>query len=152
MQNLRKYGNFFAVLVSSLMFGILHGNLEQTPFAFVVGVILGLVVIETGSIFISMLLHCCINSISLIISAIAYYGTDDLSNRIYAVYIIIICALAVISVVSLKNKHFFKGIRERYFLKESSVPQTFNTFIKTPGFIIFVSVYAVIILLSLQKL
>jgi uncharacterized protein len=152
LQNLRKYGDFFAVLVSSLMFGILHGNLSQAPFAFIVGIALGLVVIETGSIFVSMLLHCCINTVSLIFSGLAYYAGDDMSNRIYAVYILAVCVFAVISFVSLRKNGFFKGSHERYFSEEISVPQAVGIFAKTPGFIVFVSLYAILMLLSLQTL
>ena len=83
LQNLRKFGNFFAVLVSSLLFGVLHGNLEQTPFAFVVGIICGIVVIETGSIFASMLIHCIVNSSSIIFSAISYIKNEQFSNVAY---------------------------------------------------------------------
>lgn len=152
MQNLRKYGDFFAVLLSSLMFGILHGNLAQTPFAFVVGLALGFTVIETGSIFIGMLLHCFINSISIIFSAIAYYGGDGLSNRVYFLYMLVVCILAVISFVSLKKKNFFKGAAGRYFSESMPVPQALNTFAKTPGFIIFVSFFSLAMLMSLQTL
>lgn len=150
MQNLRRYGNFFAVLVSSLMFGILHGNLEQTPFAFIVGIALGITVIETGSIFVSMLLHCCINTISIVFSAISCYGGDGLSNRIYAAYVIFICALAAISVIVLKEKHAFKNVKKRYFSDSMPVPQAFTTFITTPGFIVFLVFYILIMALTLR--
>jgi uncharacterized protein len=152
MQNLRKYGDFFAVLISSLMFALLHGNFEQTPFAFVVGLALGLVVIETGSIFISMLLHCFINSISLIFSGISTCCSDDISNKIYIIYVVAVCVLAIASIVSLKKKNFFKGVSERYFSESVSVPQTVGIFAKAPGFIVFVSVYMLIMLTSLKTL
>ena len=37
MGSLRKYGDGFAVLISSALFGLVHGNFEQIPFAFLVG-------------------------------------------------------------------------------------------------------------------
>ena len=38
---LRKYGDGFAVLVSAILFGLMHGNFDQMPFAFMVGLVLG---------------------------------------------------------------------------------------------------------------
>lgn len=152
MQNLRRYGNFFAVLMSSLMFGLLHGNLDQTPFAFVVGVALGLTVIETGSIFSSMLLHSCINTVSLVFSFIAYYGSDDLSDRVYALYVFAIFVLAVLCLMSLKKRNFFYSLRERYFGGELPAPVAVKVYAKTPGFIVFAVFYVALMLLSLKPL
>jgi uncharacterized protein len=150
MQNLRKYGNFFAVLVSSLLFGILHGNFEQTPFAFVVGLALGFVVIETGSILVSMLLHCCINSISIAFDALSYYKGDDFANILYFSYLIVISLLFIFTIVFLKRKGFFKGLKQRYFNDSMPVAQSIGIFAKTPGFIIFISLYSVLMFTTLQ--
>lgn len=38
---LEKYGRKFAILGSAFLFGIFHGNLIQTPYAFVMGLVLG---------------------------------------------------------------------------------------------------------------
>lgn len=150
LQNLRKYGDFFAILVSSILFAFLHGNFSQTPFAFVVGLALGFTVIETGSIFICILLHCCVNTISTIISGIGYYYGDDIANITYFIYAVVIIALAVFIIIRLKKKNFFKGIKERYFSETMPVPHAFAIFAKTPGFIIFVSIYGVLMLLTLK--
>ena len=49
MMPARKFGNWFAVLVSSALFGMMHGNLVQAPFAFIVGIGIGYFVIVTGT-------------------------------------------------------------------------------------------------------
>jgi membrane protease YdiL (CAAX protease family) len=46
LRPLEKYGKRFAILVSAFLFGLMHGNVVQTPFAFVVGMILGYVAVE----------------------------------------------------------------------------------------------------------
>lgn len=152
MHNLRKYGDFFALFVSSLLFGILHANFEQTPFAFIVGFGLGLAAIETGSVFASMLLHFCINTISLIFSGISYYAGDNIANYIYIGYIIVIVILTIITIIKLIKKNFFKGIKERYFLENMPVPLAFGIFAKTPAFIIYSSLYFLTMLLSLRTM
>ena len=50
------YGRNFAIFVSAFTFGMFHGNLVQSPFAFLVGLVLGYVAVEY-SIGWAMLLH-----------------------------------------------------------------------------------------------
>ena len=45
-RRLLPYGKRFAILCSALTFGLFHGNLIQTPFAFAVGLVLGYVAVE----------------------------------------------------------------------------------------------------------
>ncbi len=70
MQPLRKYGDLFAVTMSSMVFALMHGNMIQTPFAFVAGFILGYAVIRTGSLWTSIIIHFVNNAFSLTQSVI----------------------------------------------------------------------------------
>lgn len=56
LRTLRLYGKRFAVMGSAVLFGLFHGNLLQTPYAVVMGLVLGYVAVEY-SIFWSVLLH-----------------------------------------------------------------------------------------------
>ena len=59
---LRKHGDGFALITSSFLFGLVHGNFVQIPFAFIVGLTCGFIVIKTGSILPSVFLkqrHIC---------------------------------------------------------------------------------------------
>ena len=56
LRTLRPFGKRFAVLCSALLFGLFHGNLLQTPYAVIMGLILGYVTVEY-SILWSVLLH-----------------------------------------------------------------------------------------------
>ncbi len=62
MRHLEKYGKMLAVVVSSIMFGAMHGNLPQAVFAFFVGLILGYVAIEYSIIW-SIILHILNNMV-----------------------------------------------------------------------------------------
>lgn len=55
-RSMMPYGRNFAIFVSALTFGLFHGNLVQSPFAFLVGLVLGYVAAEY-SIAWAMLLH-----------------------------------------------------------------------------------------------
>lgn len=59
-----KYGLLVALLISSLLFALLHFNMVQTLSAFICGIILGALYIKTGSIFSCILAHSLYNTIS----------------------------------------------------------------------------------------
>lgn len=56
LRALRPYGKRFAVLCSALLFGLFHGNLLQTPYAILMGLLFGYVTVEY-SIGWAVLLH-----------------------------------------------------------------------------------------------
>jgi len=60
----KKYGVIIALVVSTLLFAILHFNFVQTLSAVVCGLVLGLLYIKTGSLFCPILAHVLYNSIS----------------------------------------------------------------------------------------
>lgn len=57
-----------AIFWSALMFGIMHFNPAQIPFAMVVGLILGMFYWKTGSLFLPCLIHMINNATSCILS------------------------------------------------------------------------------------
>lgn len=57
----RKAGILKGALVSGLCFGLIHLNLNQFCYAFVLGVIFAVLVEITGSIYSSMIVHFCVN-------------------------------------------------------------------------------------------
>ena len=74
---MRPYGNGFAIIISGLLFGIMHGNLIQSTYAFVVGIALGYIAIQTGSILVPTILHCMFNSISA--TMMVFMSTDTIA-------------------------------------------------------------------------
>lgn len=70
MQPLRKYGDRFALLMSSLIFALMHGNMVQIPFAFVAGIALGYFAMSTGSIWTSIAIHFANNLFAVITTVI----------------------------------------------------------------------------------
>lgn len=61
-----SYGSIIALLISSLLFSLLHFNLVQTFSAFICGIVLGTLYLQTGSIFCCILTHAGYNFISYI--------------------------------------------------------------------------------------
>ena len=56
LRTLRPFGKRFAVVCSALLFGLFHGNLLQTPYAVLMGLILGYMTVEYSVIW-AVLLH-----------------------------------------------------------------------------------------------
>ncbi len=68
---LRRYGDWFAILVSALLFGVFHGNVIQLPFAFCLGVAAGYITLRTDSLWPAITLHFINNAISCLLG---YFG------------------------------------------------------------------------------
>ena len=67
MGPLRKFGDNFAILFSSLIFGFYHMQMAQIPFAFVLGLLLGYVAAR-WSLRASIALHITVNGLACLIS------------------------------------------------------------------------------------
>lgn len=59
---------FRAIIFSAIAFGLMHGNFNQMSYALVLGILLGIVVELTDSIFSAVLIHFCINGWSVTVS------------------------------------------------------------------------------------
>lgn len=99
MQPLRRYGDVYAIVISSVFFGILHGNLVQAPFAFIAGLAFGYAVCATGSLWTGILIHFLNNMYSCILA----FAAEDLSaqayNRFYIGSIFALCFAGGVSAV-----------------------------------------------------
>lgn len=97
MQPLRKYGDWFAILMSAFCFAIVHANMVQIPFAFIAGVSLGYFCIKTKSIWTSVTIHFLNNLISVLFSV--YF--EKYPNASVLIYYIATSALVLIGVVAM---------------------------------------------------
>lgn len=98
---LQKYGDGFAVVVSSILFGLMHGNLSQIPFAFIGGLILGYMRVYSKSMFPSMIMHCINNTIAVSLNLLSGVISENIINIAYLIFIIAIAVCAIISIVYL---------------------------------------------------
>ncbi|MCM1063006.1 MAG: CPBP family intramembrane metalloprotease [Eubacterium sp.] len=63
-----KYGQGVAVVVSGLMFGLFHGNLNQFAYAFTLGCFLAFLYVKTGKLKITIAIHMMINLMGSVVS------------------------------------------------------------------------------------
>ena len=67
LQSLRN--KWQAIVLSAILFGIAHGVIQQTMITFVVGMILGVIAVQTRSIIPCMLFHLTHNSLAVLLSS-----------------------------------------------------------------------------------
>ncbi len=93
MQPLRKYGDSFAIIASSLLFACMHGNMVQIPYTVVGGMLLGILAVKTGSLWPSIVLHFINNFYSVVIVSV----NDNVSENASWAATLIMFALFIIS-------------------------------------------------------
>lgn len=98
------FGKKFAIFVSSFTFGLFHGNLIQTPYAFVVGLVLGYVAAEYNILW-AMVLHMINN---LLLGDLLYRLLgglpEDMANLIVWGIILAFTIAAVILLIAKRKK------------------------------------------------
>lgn len=67
LQSLRRFGDAFALIISSFLFAVFHGNLVQAPNALLMGIVMGFFALRTGSLWASVAIHAVNNLASVLI-------------------------------------------------------------------------------------
>ncbi len=86
-----------AIAISALFFAAIHGNVWQGITAFVIGCLFGYVYYKTGSMKLTMLMHCVNNTMSVLISQ---FGGEEIRNAKSLLDVIPVPVYAVIFIVS----------------------------------------------------
>ena len=110
---LQKTGPVTAICVSALFFAILHMNPWQALPAFILGLLFGYVYYRTGSLKLTMLMHCVNNTMAVVFSKIpaleeAENFTEVLSPWAYAGVFIACITFVASALVVLRNIPFAK--------------------------------------------
>ena len=98
MESLRPYGNGFAIFVSALLFGLMHTNLLQLPFAFLLGLMMGWLVIRTGNIWVSVTIHFLNNGMATALEWASLYMSEEAANQLT---VAVFAGLAILGVAVL---------------------------------------------------
>lgn len=144
----QKYGKMAAVLISALLFGIMHANIPQGIFAFGVGLVLGYVTVEY-SIGWAIALHIINNFIFsdglgwvLSVSGLSQQMQNNISTIIFAFF-----AIAAVIVLWVRRSTV------KAFLTENKTSQkVYGYILLNGGMILFVAVKMFSAVGSLQKL
>ena len=149
MQPLEKtgIGKGYAVLVSSIVFGIMHGNILQSPFAALVGMALGYAAIEYGvkwAILIHFLNNFVINyGMGLIISAVPENMVGYIDTGFF-----VVCGLLAACVLIARRKDISTYIKENYKTPKKYYKWTFTN----PLFLVLLGFYTLTSLMLITKI
>lgn len=93
--SLRKFGDGFAILVSSILFGLMHGNFDQMFFAMTVGAVLGFIVVKTESLWTAVAVHMTNNLISVLITYVLSGLPSFLRSLTYTLYLMAVLLIGI---------------------------------------------------------
>lgn len=101
-----------SILLSALVFGVIHGNPAQIPFAFLMGIVLGALYYRTGSLIPGIFIHVLNNSLSTVLTNI-YPDSNSLFDLVdkntgyimltVSVIVICLCWYAVVKMFPKKE-------------------------------------------------
>lgn len=110
--SMRKFGDAFAIIVSAVLFGIMHGNFEQMPFAFLTGLALGFIAVKSGSLWPAIFVHAWNNASSLFFTFGMNALSDRVQNTIYVLYLAVSMFAAVFALTLVKNGQEFFSLEK----------------------------------------
>ena len=133
MGNLRRYGDKFAIVASSVVFALIHGNLVQIPFALIAGLGIGYLTVKTGSLWTGVLIHAGNN----LFSVAATYGGDLVSEETFnTVYTFLFLFIMIFGISCFAV--FVKRNKERPLAESSSpldIKEKLIAFVTSPAII-----------------
>lgn len=132
MPPLRKYGDRFAIIMSAIIFALMHSNMLQIPFAFVAGLVLGYFAISTKSLWTAIAIHAANNLLSAVSSVVI---DRPVLSAIYSWGIVALLVAGVVCAKKfIKEPHYSLGLTfapksEKRFLLASGAVFLFISFV-----------------------
>ncbi|MCX7884225.1 MAG: CPBP family intramembrane metalloprotease [Caloramator sp.] len=94
---LKNYSITKAIIITAVLFGLFHGNIVQTPLVILLGIVLGVIYIKTGSLFMCIVGHVLNNFLAL------FAGNIFLINGRHIYTLIAGIVLTIVSGFVIKN-------------------------------------------------
>lgn len=125
LSNCRPFGRTNAVIISAVLFALMHQNAGQLLYTFAAGIVLGLVYEYTGSIWNCTVLHLLNNFVSVVQSVIlTRYGETEYAFTVLTIIEVCIYLIGAISIGVLVSKHFSKRPKLEDGVFEKTLPAT----------------------------
>lgn len=131
---LKDKGAIFATIVSAIVFATIHLNISQFIFAFLVGILFGIVRTKTGKMYPTMILHL-INNGFAVIQTLFYdriIFMDIFTYGVIAINAVGFCILIYMlykKVMELKDKESIKALKEKLDYRKIKLDITENMFV-----------------------
>ncbi|WP_283610058.1 CPBP family intramembrane glutamic endopeptidase [Faecalispora anaeroviscerum] len=110
LSGLRQFGDAAAIFGSAFLFALYHGNFAQMVFAFPCGLVLAFVVIKTGNLWVSILIHFINNGTSVLFQLSQFYTNEATASAAYTVYFIssALAGVGALIFLSRRDKNLFR--------------------------------------------
>lgn len=130
---LSKYNGFTAIFISTLLFVLMHGALQQTVYQLIMGIMLGYVACVGGSILYSIILHFLNNAFVLLFGCFNLVGYLSEETYYYNIYSMIfpVCLFMLGAILVgilfwvlkyLRTKNFFRYTPKKKKKKQAETP------------------------------
>lgn len=148
---LRRYGDKLAIVLSALFFGLVHGNVLQLPFAFLLGLVLGWLVVQTDSIWPAVLLHFGNNIMSVLLDYVEVAVGDSTMATVLTFLVLCVLGLSVLAAAFLSNKKRGEDLLRPVWNGGSSlsVSQRVTGILTAPALIVGVCVWIATLILTM---
>ena len=105
MQSLRRYGDTFALIVSAIIFMLVHGNFAQASNALLMGIAIGYFVLRTGSIWTGVLIHLVNNLMVVLAEGATRMLPAEMKGLMPAVLYVVYLAFALVALLYVCRRH-----------------------------------------------
>ena len=95
------FGDGVAIMLSAVIFGVIHGNITQCVYGFLVGWVLGYVYVRTGRILYTIFLHMLMNFMGSVAPLLVEqsFGTHSPGYWIYLVIVVVLFLLGILFLI-----------------------------------------------------
>lgn len=146
LRSLEKYGKLTAIVISSLLFGIMHANIPQGVFAFGVGLVLGYVAVEY-SIGWAIALHIINNCIFSEILGFATSGLSEQMQNTISMGIFLLFAVAAAIILWKKRKYL-----KTFIIENRTAKRIYLHLFTGAGIVVFTVVELFMAIVMLEKI
>lgn len=115
----KKYGTWFAIIASSILWAAVHGNLEQSIPVFFIGIFLGILALKSGSVLPTMVIHIINNALSCALGLLST-AFPSYSFKIEKGSDIVLIAIAIVLLIIFRKE--FKVSKEDKFDTQQGLP------------------------------
>lgn len=127
LHSLRRFGDGFAILISSILFAAAHGNIIVFPVALIVGLCISYFVVRTGSLWTGIIVHFCYNGMSIFLnelySVIPYESMLLVDSLVTITYLVL--GLGSLIYLTCTRRDMFHIKPSQTFLSEPAKLKTF---------------------------
>ncbi len=126
LSSLEEHGQAFAVVVSGVLFGMMHGDLAAAVVASISGMFFGLIYIKSRNLWVTVAIHAVYNSISLFSSFASEIFGEETAVQVNNLLSLVPLAMGVVALILIltvyRKKIFGEKMRKRQMNEQVGSP------------------------------